>query len=503
MLNIKMLKTSNIKLKSLKPSFKVSRSNRSNFNSQILLKPYLSSPEKPKKSSIKSNCQKQGSMEKLPSLQSYRGDMTKTQNRPGHKAKRNMSLEGIATSVSPEKAIKRNHSVDNEGPLMKGLKEWNSKDLPYTPEQVLTYFSFSLTSYEKLEIKSFESIFYLGLGIIKLAPEPKLPNNGYDDERNDLILVKSDHIAYRYEIIQIIGRGSYGQVIKSYDHKDKKFVAIKIIRNLNCITTQAQIEVSILKQLRSEKHPNLIHLIDNLIFRNHIIEIFDLLDVNLYQIIRMKKSGLSLNQVRKIGKQILSGMQCYEALGIIHCDLKPENIMISFDTNILKIIDFGSGCFCNKKLYTYIQSRFYRAPEVILELGYNFMIDVWSFACVLAELATGVGLFRGKNERSLFLSIVEVLGLPPSVMLERSDKCDVIIKEIQEKAVKVEPGSRALEVILPQDPDFIDFIKACLCWNPYERLTVDKALGHRFFRNDEKSSTAYKDLKLVIPGKEM
>ena len=191
-----------------------------------------------------------------------------------------MSLEGIATSLSPEKVIKRNLSVDNEGPLMKGLKEWNSKDLPYTPEQVLAFFSFSLTSHEKLEIKSFESIFYIGLGIVKLSPEAKLANNGYDDERNDLILVKSDHIAYRYEIIQIIGRGSYGQVIKSYDHKEKKFVAIKIIRNLSCIATQAHIEVSILKQLRSEKHPNLIHLIDNLVFRNHIIEIFELLDVN-------------------------------------------------------------------------------------------------------------------------------------------------------------------------------------------------------------------------------
>ena len=83
----------------------------------------------------------------------------------------------------------------------------------------------------------------------------------------------------------------------------------------------------------------------------------------------------------------------------MHCDLKPENIMLKQPNKSgIKVIDYGSSCMHNERIYTYIQSRFYRAPEIILGIPYTSAIDMWSFGCILAELYTGFPLFPGESE---------------------------------------------------------------------------------------------------------
>jgi dual specificity tyrosine-phosphorylation-regulated kinase 2/3/4 len=83
----------------------------------------------------------------------------------------------------------------------------------------------------------------------------------------------------------------------------------------------------------------------------------------------------------------------------VNCDLKPENILLKKpNKSAIKLIDFGSGCFEPEQIYTYIQSRFYRAPEIILGITYTSAIDMWSFGCILYELFTGFPLFAGENE---------------------------------------------------------------------------------------------------------
>eukprot|EP00882_Tetradesmus_deserticola_P030836 GHRQ01034808.1.p2 GENE.GHRQ01034808.1~~GHRQ01034808.1.p2 ORF type:complete len:139 (-),score=25.81 GHRQ01034808.1:49-465(-) len=81
---------------------------------------------------------------------------------------------------------------------------------------------------------------------------------------------------------------------------------------------------------------------------------------------------------------------------LIHCDLKPENVLlVAPQRSAIKVIDFGSSCFVDEQMYTYVQSRFYRSPEVILGLPYGCEIDIWSFGCILAELFMGYPLFPG------------------------------------------------------------------------------------------------------------
>lgn len=117
--------------------------------------------------------------------------------------------------------------------------------------------------------------------------------------------------------------------------------------------------------------------------------------MNLYELIKSHNfSGLESNFVKHIANQLLNCINFLQKNNIIHCDLKPENILLKdWNKTDIKVIDFGSSCFDNEKLYAYIQSRYYRAPEVILGLGYNPQIDMWSYGCVLTEISTGMNLF--------------------------------------------------------------------------------------------------------------
>lgn len=103
-------------------------------------------------------------------------------------------------------------------------------------------------------------------------------------------------------------------------------------------------------------------------FRNHTCFTFELLSINLYELIKKNKfQGFSLPLVRKFAYAILQCLNLLYKNQLIHCDLKPENILLKHPGRTgIKVIDFGSSCYEHQRVYTYIQSRFYRAPEVIL-----------------------------------------------------------------------------------------------------------------------------------------
>ena len=123
--------------------------------------------------------------------------------------------------------------------------------------------------------------------------------------------------------------------------------------------------------------------------------------------------------IRKYAIQILHALKVLKEHNIIHCDLKPENILLK-DHKIseVKLIDFGSSCFEDQKVYTYIQSRFYRAPEIMLGIPYTTAIDIWSFGCILAELFMGSPLFPGNDENEQIMFIMEINGIPPNEVLK-------------------------------------------------------------------------------------
>lgn len=108
-----------------------------------------------------------------------------------------------------------------------------------------------LTDYEREEIREHPIVYYAGNKILKQPASKEVPLNnfGFDDERGDYLLVPHDHILYRYEVIDVLGKGSFGQVLQCRDHKTGEMVAIKIIRNKKRFHHQALVEIKVLENL--------------------------------------------------------------------------------------------------------------------------------------------------------------------------------------------------------------------------------------------------------------
>ena len=364
---------------------------------------------------------------------------------------------------------------------------------PITAAQAIKLFSDRLSDYEKGEILEFQQIYFLGLDAGKIKGHAGQPNFGFDDDRGDYTLVIGDHVLYQYEILSLLGKGSFGQVCKCFDHKAKELVALKIIRNKRRFHQQGLVEVKILEHLRShdiEDRMCVVKMRHSFQFRKHLCLTFELLSINLYEFLKANDfSGLSLNLVRRFAIQVLIALKFSKANGIIHCDLKPENILLKqANKSGIKVIDYGSACMENERIYTYIQSRFYRAPEIILGIPYTPCIDMWSFGCILVELYTGYPLFPGENEQEQLLCIMEVMGLPPQSLLDVSTRKKLFFEA--DYSPKIVPNSRGKKrlpstktlqgVVQCPDPYFIDLVSKCLTWSPEARYTPEQALKHQW-----------------------
>ncbi|XP_074836735.1 dual specificity tyrosine-phosphorylation-regulated kinase 1B-like isoform X1 [Carettochelys insculpta] len=359
--------------------------------------------------------------------------------------------------------------------------------------------------------------------------ERKVYNEGYDDDNYDYIVKSGERWLERYEIDSLIGKGSFGQVVKAYDHHDQEWVAIKIIKNKKAFLNQAQIELRLLELMNqhdTEMKYYIVHLKRHFMFRSHLCLVFELLSYNLYDLLRNTNfRGVSLNLTRKFAQQLCTALLFLATpeLSIIHCDLKPENILLcNPKRSAIKIVDFGSSCQLGQRIYQYIQSRFYRSPEVLLGMPYDLAIDMWSLGCILVEMHTGEPLFSGSNEADQMNRIVEVLGLPPPHMLEQAPKARKYFDKLPEggwalkknKEVKKEykvPGTRRLHEVLgvesggpggrrageqghsPSDYlKFKDLVLRMLDYEPRSRITPFYALQHNFFKktSDEGTNTS-------------
>ncbi|CED82604.1 kinase-like protein [Phaffia rhodozyma] len=357
---------------------------------------------------------------------------------------------------------------------------------------IKSYFN-DLSDFERREITEYSSIYYIGLHSKKRQAtlSDNNQNHGYDDERGDFLMVPGDHLAYRYEIMCLLGKGSFGQVWQCRDHQTGQCVAVKVIRNKKRFHHQALVEVKILENLRKwdpdEKH-YVIKMTEHFYFRNHLCIATELLSINLYELIKANSfAGFTTSLIRRFTTQLLSSLILMRQHRIVHCDLKPENVLLGHPAkSVIKVIDFGSSCFEHEKVYTYIQSRFYRSPEVILGMNYHMAIDMWSLGCILAELYTGFPIFPGENEQEQLSCIMEVLGMPDKYIIDKSSRKNLFFDTqgtarpvVNSKGKRRRPGTKTLAQVLKSDDDlFVDFISKCLTWDPDRRLKPQPALRH-------------------------
>ena len=218
-----------------------------------------------------------------------------------------------------------------------------------------------LSIHEMTEVAEYEEIWYLAQQAQKYQPTKleRLVNNGFDDNDGYYRIVSGDQIGYRFEIVELIGKGAFGQVLKCKDHKSGKAVAIKMVKNQKKYYYQAAVEAKLLLLLK-ENDPDqverVVKLMDYFVWRNHLCIVFELYAINLYEFIKMYDyQGFEYGLIRRFAIQLLSGLRYLKHLGIIHCDLKPENILMkSKEKSGIAIADFGSGCLENEIVYTYI-----------------------------------------------------------------------------------------------------------------------------------------------------
>ncbi|ODM88901.1 Dual specificity tyrosine-phosphorylation-regulated kinase 2 [Orchesella cincta] len=320
---------------------------------------------------------------------------------------------------------------------------------------------------ERTEIVTFPQIYYLGLEQNgKILSTTSGPNDGYDDSEKFYIHRMHDHISYRYELLESLGKGDTSQVFKALDHKTGAHVALKIIRNEDHLQIDAEQEVSILTQLKN--NVNVVEILDSFQFRNHSCIVFELLARNLSRLkFETCYKGFTPQQVKKfIIPFSVSPSLSQEQ--IVHGDLNLENILLKQEYR-----DEIKGCA-------------YRAPELILGIEYGTPVDMWAVGCVVVELFTGQKLVPGEDEQDQMACILEVLGKPPKGENEEKWEEDFGPKRKESGKIRGPPGTRDLELVLGMQgavkPVFLDFVKRCLHWVPEARLKPSQALAHPWIK---------------------
>lgn len=313
--------------------------------------------------------------------------------------------------------------------------------------------------------------------MILTNPSEPVKNNGLDNKNNDLIVSKDDEIKNEkkkltYIVKDLLGTGVSGQTFKVFCPNTNNYYALKVIKNKDIIAKLSLFEIKTLELLNKKDPDDKNHIIrfyDYFLYNKHLCIAMELLQKTLLQLLEMNNSkGISLGSIRYICRQILQAVEYMHNLKIVHTDLKPENILLSVykddnsvsnksnlnisninnqknninqNTNSInnlsitsrinkrvqiKIADFGTACPLNKlEQPLYIQSLFYRAPEVIIGMGKRTeKIDVWSIGCILGELYLGTPIMPGISGYDQLNKINVLIGECPQYMIENCSKRD-------------------------------------------------------------------------------
>lgn len=404
------------------------------------------------------------------------------------------SARPIANSKRNPRNIRKRPIKNSDNKISEADQYKPLPNAPLLPNVVLKDYASLLTERERFEIERYHDIYYI-------RKEPPTPSSHTLYDPDFFPFIKDDHIKYQYQQLDELGRGAFGCVIKCYDHKHKRTVAVKLVRDKPKMHQQIQLEREVLEAFMARSdvscQNHIIKIYEIFVYRSFVVFVFEVLSNNLYEGLKADKfKGLDIPKVKIVTGQMGGSIKFLHSLGFIHCDVKPENMLWTSPRHLsIKLIDFGCCCYANHTLFTYIQSRFYRAPEVILGLDYGQSIDIWSIGCVIYELITGRPLFAGEDENEQMSLYISVLGPPPESLLKKATRKEHFFDENGKPINKPNskgrihlPLSRSLKALLKTDDDqLIDLILGCLKWVPEERLTAEQIVQHPWLKNAQKN----------------
>ncbi|KAJ3495976.1 hypothetical protein NLG97_g3009 [Lecanicillium saksenae] len=330
----------------------------------------------------------------------------------------------------------------------------------------------------------------------------------------------------RYQIQSTLGRGMFSGVVRALDMTTKMPVAIKIIRNNDALRKGGYTEIAILEKLNEADPENRKHIVKfdaSFDYRGHLCMVFESLSMNLREVLRKfgNNVGINLGATRTYAYQIFVSLAHMRKCSIIHADLKPDNILVNENRNMLKICDLGTAidrsdaATAHTEITPYLVSRFYRAPEIILGMSYDYGVDMWSIGCTLYELYTGKILFTGDSNNQMLKAIMEIRGRFTPKLYKRgqlsaahfddlgqfvSVEHDKILNKTAVRTLPVVKPTRDLRTRLMaastgmNDAEmkdlnhFIDLLEQCLALNPEKRIKPTEALKHPFFTSRASSA---------------
>ncbi|GJJ75334.1 dual-specificity kinase [Entomortierella parvispora] len=360
---------------------------------------------------------------------------------------------------------------------------------------------------------------------VSRASAPIIPP--WDDKEGHYIVTPHEDLTPRYKIIRLLGQGTFGKVVECYDRETGRYCAIKVIRAVQKYRDASKIEARVLNTLKKsdpKNSYNCLHLNDIFDFRNHVCMVFDLLGQSIYDWLKDNSfCPFPPNHIQLFARQLLTSVAFLHRLRLIHTDLKPENILlangafksVSYKTTVkgpyktkkvllnpdIRLIDFGSATFQDEHHSTVVSTRHYRAPEIILGLGWSYPCDIWSIGCILVELLTGEALFQTHDNLEHLAMMQAVLGHIPDKLIRASNKTaqkffvngrlhypNDETKRNSRKFVKALRPLRNYVVPAGSSQDqqnfaaeFMDLLTRLLAYDPSERITAAQALRHPYF----------------------
>ncbi|XP_071560849.1 uncharacterized protein Prp4k isoform X1 [Temnothorax nylanderi] len=342
---------------------------------------------------------------------------------------------------------------------------------------------------------------------------PSLTDN-WDDAEGYYRVRVGETLDARYVVYGYTGQGVFSNVVRARDSaRGNLDVAVKIIRNNEIMHRTGLKELEILRKLNDADPEDRFHclrLFRHFFHKNHLCMVFEPLAMNLREVLKKygKDVGLHVKAVRSYTQQLFLALKLLKRANILHADIKPDNILVSESKLVLKLCDFGSASHAHENEITpYLVSRFYRAPEIILGIPYDFGIDMWSVGCTIYELYTGKIMFSGKTNNQMLKYFMDLKGKMPNKLIRKGSfkdqhfdsNCNFLYHEVdkvteREKIVVMStlPATRDLSAelggnSLPPEQNrkvgqLKDLLERTLMLDAGKRITVNHALAHPFIQ---------------------
>ncbi|KAE8270286.1 hypothetical protein A4X09_0g2042 [Tilletia walkeri] len=285
-----------------------------------------------------------------------------------------------------------------------------------------------------------------------------------------------------YIQLEKLGEGTYATVYKGRSRTTQEIVALKEIHldPEEGTPSTAIREISLMKELR---HPNIVRLYDVMHTESKLMLVFEFMDMDLkkYMDIHGDRGALDPHTTRVFMFQLLKGTAFCHENRVLHRDLKPQNLLIN-KRGELKLGDFGLARAFGIPVNTFsneVVTLWYRAPDVLLgSRTYSTSIDVWSAGCIMAEMISGVPLFRGRDNNDQLNQILRFLGTPDEKTIDRLMRDS---PDVQPRAFPRMPKVPFQTIYPKAHPLAIDLLEKLLRFDPSERISADEALRHPYF----------------------